>query len=111
MLMFTDKNMKQIIEQMEYLCNIASNPANGYAQITIDFFDEFDDQFLNERDEPIERDEVWAKNYEIGNILEVIDEKKFAKDVNIFKKMSVLIDSLAQYIESRNISNGTPRHR
>lgn len=102
---------KQIAEQMEYLCSVVSTPANGYAQITIDFFDEFDEQFLNERDEPIERDEVWSKNYEIGNILEIIDEKRFGKDVIIFKKMSVLIDGLAQEIEARNKANGTPWHR
>lgn len=106
-----NSRMKTIREQMEYLCNIASNPANNYAQITIDFFDEFDDQFLNERDEPIERDEVWAKNYEIGNILQIIDEKRFSKDVTIFKQMSVLINGLGQEIESINKSKGTPWHK
>lgn len=106
--------MQEYIKQAEYLCGLADNPVNGYAQITIDFFEDFEDQFLSDRnlkDEPIERDEVGAKSYEIGNILQIMDQNRFKKDFEIFSAMSRLLNSWQIAIENNNRLKGIPIHK
>lgn len=102
------------IENIKNLCGTADNPRFGYAQITIDFFEEFEQQFFADRDlkeDPIERDEVLAKAYTIGTILDIIDRAKFKKDVEIFEQMSREVHEWGKLIEARNIALGIPRHK
>ncbi len=103
----------ECIENIKKLCNEVETVFP--AQITIDFFEEFEDQFLNDNrkldDEPIERDELGSQQYHIGILLEVMDHKKFPVDVDIFKRMDKEIGDWAQAIEDRNIILGIPRER
>ena len=105
----------EAVENIKALCGKADNPKYGYAQITIDFFEEFESQFFSDdRDvveNPIERDEVLAKAYEIGNILDIIDRVKFKDDVVIFEQMHREIHSWGNVIQARNMTLGIPRHR
>ena len=104
----------EYIENIEALCGKADNPGLGYAQITIDFFQEFEFQFLstdrNLISDPIERDELMAKQYHISTLLDVIDPK-FEKDINLFKLMYDEIGKWAKAIEQRNILLNIPRHK
>jgi hypothetical protein len=65
------------IKNIHELCGKADSPGLGYAQITIDFFQEFEDQFFdNMRDLnefPIERDELISKQYQISTLLDVMN--------------------------------------
>lgn len=85
------------------------------AQITIDFFEDFEDQFFDDsrdlKTDPIERDEIGAKQYEIGNILDIIDKQKFAKDVDIFNRMYAELQKWYDEIEARNKVLGIPWHK
>jgi len=102
-------------ENIKTLCGFADDPKLGYAQITIDFFEHFENQFFDDSrnlsDDPIERDEVLAKAYEIGNILEIIDRGKFAKDVVLFQKMYKELHIWGTEIDRTNIILGIPRHK
>ncbi len=106
----------EFIENINNLCRKADDPGLGYAQITIDFFQDFEDQFLSHdrRHElsanPIERDELGAKQYDINVLLDVIDPK-FEKDIDLFRKMYDEIGKWAKAIEARNILLGIPRHK
>lgn len=77
-------------DNIKSLCSIADNPSTGCAQITIDFFQEIEEQFFTHRnikEEPIEKDEVHSKAYEVGNILEIIDRGRFPKDTELFQRV------------------------
>jgi hypothetical protein len=105
----------EYIDKIEKLCGMADNPGLGYAQITIDFFQEFEDQFFdssrNLNEFPIERDELGSKQYQISVLLDVIDHAKFQKDVELFNKMYIEIGEWSKSVEARNILLGIPRHR
>lgn len=66
----------EYIENIKTLCGKADDPGLGYAQITIDFFQEFEDQFFDDarnlNEFPIERDELGAKQYQISTLLDVM---------------------------------------
>jgi len=96
---------KQVVEFVNNL---------GYkteTQIVIDLFEDFE-EILNrdETENPIERDELGAQQYLIGNILEVMD-KKLKHDISNLKKMYELLDVWAKEIEQRNIILGIPKEK
>jgi hypothetical protein len=106
--------MIEPITNIESLCDKASDPKHGCAQITIDFFDKLEEQFFSERDlkeNPIERDEVLAVAYLVGNILEVIDRGRFPKDVMLFQQVYVELHKWGTIIEQRNTILGIPKHK
>lgn len=106
--------MIEPITNIESLCDKASTPSYGCAQITIDFFDKLEEQFFSERDlkeNPIERDEVLAVAYLVGNILEVIDRGRFPKDVMLFQQVYVELHKWGTIIEQRNTILGIPKHK
>lgn len=102
----------QCIENIKKLCSEAATIMP--AQITIDFFSDFEDDFLTDRnldEKPIERDELGAKQYEIGILLEVMDHAKFPVDTDLFQKMYKELGDWAKAIEDRNIILGIPKHK
>jgi hypothetical protein len=105
----------EYIENIKTLCGKADDPGLGYAQITIDFFQEFEDQFFdgtrNLNEFPIERDELGAKQYQISTLLDVMDQVKFQKDIELFNKMDAEIGAWEKAVEARNILLGIPRHK
>lgn len=105
----------EYIENIKTLCGKADNPGLGYAQITIDFFQEFEDQFFDDarnlNEFPIERDELGAKQYQISTLLDIIDQAKFQKDIDLFNKMYAEIGEWAKAVEARNVLLGIPKHR
>ena len=105
----------EYIKNIEELCGKADDPGLGYAQITIDFFQKFEDQFLshdrNLINEPIERDELGSRQYEISTLLDVMDTRFFQKDIDLFNKMYAEIEKWAKAVEDRNILLGIPRHK
>jgi hypothetical protein len=106
--------MIEPITNIESLCDKASDPKHGCAQITIDFFEKLEEQFFSERDlkeNPIERDEVLAVAYLVGNILEVIDRGRFPKDVMLFQQVYVELHKWGTIIEQRNTILGIPKHK
>jgi hypothetical protein len=106
--------MIEPITNIESLCDKASDSKHGCAQITIDFFDKLEEQFFFERDlkeNPIERDEVLAVAYLVGNILEVIDRGRFPKDVMLFQQVYVELHKWGTIIEQRNTILGIPKHK
>jgi hypothetical protein len=106
--------MIEPITNIESLCDKASDSKHGCAQITIDFFDKLEEQFFSERDlkeNPIERDEVLAVAYLVGNILEVIDRGRFPKDVMLFQQVYVELHKWGTIIEQRNTILGIPKHK
>jgi hypothetical protein len=80
------------------------------AQITIDFFQDFQMEFLIDREEPIERDQIGAKAYDISVLLDVFDPK-FEYDIAVFKKMYKILDEWAEDIDFRNRALGIPAHK
>jgi hypothetical protein len=105
----------EYIRIIKDLCGRADNPAVGCAQITIDFFQELEEQFFssdrNLKDEPIERDEVLAKAYEAGSILEIIDRARFPKDVELYQRVYQQLHLWSVAIENRNKALGIPIHK
>lgn len=102
-------------ENIEKLCGKADDPSLGYAQITIDFFQDFEENYFSaDRDvskEPIERDELLSEAYQIGNIIEVMDTTKYQKDISLFKELDEELRSWVSDIEFRNGILGIPKHK
>jgi hypothetical protein len=103
----------EYIEKIKELCNEVERVFP--AQITIDYFEEFENQFFDDSrnltENPIERDELGAKQYEISILLDVMDQQKFAVDVDIFKRMYNQIGEWAKAVEARNVLLGIPKHK
>lgn len=103
------------IKNIVKLCGKADNPGLGYAQVTIDFFEAFENQFFDDSRDlsefPVERDEIGAKRYDVSILLDVIDRQKFAIDVDIFKELYKELNIWAKAIEDRNILLGIPKHK
>lgn len=103
----------EYIEKIKELCNEVERVFP--AQITIDYFEEFENQFFDDSrnltENPIERDELGAKQYEISILLDVMDQQKFAVDVDIFKRMYGQIGEWAKAVEARNVLLGIPKHK
>ncbi len=105
----------QFKENIEVLCGKADDPRLGYAQITIDFFQEFEEEFLSySRDlseNPIGSDEVGSHKWFITKLLDVIDKTKFAKDVALFEAMYIEIGKWSDNIRENNKILGIPWHK
>jgi len=105
----------EYIENIKKLCGKADDPGLGYAQITIDFFQSFEEQFLSDdrnlAENPIERDELGSMQYAISTLLDVIDNQRFQKDIQLFREMYSEIEAWRKEIEARNILLKIPRHK
>lgn len=101
------------IENIEKLCSIADDPRFGFAQITIDFFQQFEEDYFTYREasDPIERDELGSVQYSISILIEVMDQVKFKKDIDIFQKMYNELEQWRKAIEASNIQRGIPIHK
>ena len=103
----------EYIEKIKELCDEVERVFP--AQITIDYFEEFQNQFFDDsrdlNENPIERDELVAKQYDISILLDVMDHQKFAVDVDVFKRMYDQIGKWAKAVEARNVLLGIPKHK
>lgn len=82
-------------------------------QITIDLFENFNEDFILSRDlqeKPIERDEIGAVLYDIDVLLEVFD-KKFDRDISLLKRLNELLILWYKEIEFRNQILGIPKEK
>lgn len=105
--------MSAIREKVRSFVSAASSPQN-VAQITIDFFSDFDfDIFVerNEEEDPIWRDEIGAQVYLINNLLEVMDATKFQTDIRLLTEMKALLDLWEKEIEDNNRVLGIPIYK
>ena len=104
----------EFIKNIEKLCSQIGGSIFPM-QITIDFFEEFEEQFLNSErnlnEKPIERDELMAKQYDISILLEVMDHAKFSVDVELFQKLDKEIGIWAKAVEDRNKLLGIDWHK
>ena len=105
----------EVIKKIDELLDKGMNPSYNYSQLTIDFCERFSMEFVNhDRDltkQPIERDELGSECYFISIVLDIIDKKKFAKDVMLLQSLYNYIHDWSKEIEQRNILLGIPKHK
>lgn len=102
--------MKYIKQIRELDSEVFSNMGKT-SQIVIDVVQETLQQLdRDSSEEPIERDELGAINYDIGILLEIYNPK-LEFDIYILKKLDLIIEEWYKDVEFINIALGIPKHK
>lgn len=110
-LKYTKMTSKEYLEELKKIDSEVFYNMEKYSQKTIDVVQETIEQLDRDwEEEPIERDELGAINYEIDILLEVWS-KDLQFDIEILKRFDKIIAEWYKDVEFVNMALGIPKHK
>ena len=103
--------MKKHLEELRKIDSDVFTNMGKTSQKTIDIVQETIEQLDRDyEEEPIQRDELGAINYEIDILLEVWN-KELEYDIEVLKRVDKIIAEWYEDVEFANVSLGIPKHK
>ena len=103
--------MKKHLEELRKIDSDVFTNMGKTSQKTIDIVQETIEQLDRDyEEEPIQRDELGAINYEIDILLEVWN-KELEYDIEVLKRVDKIIAEWYEDVEFANVALGIPKHK